>query len=157
MLVASIRETHSKWRRTRNGCVATRGVPFGMPRNSDRLPIWNGSQIRMAPESFELRVKVSPKFTLLRELRDLGVLFRSHSELKPRIWALGHKHPKPRTAPARKSPQLYFTKTIPCNVAFDAIKFIVVDVHDHKLFVFRVVAIMFASFFFPCSIPTGIL
>ena len=75
---------------------------------------------------------------------------------RPRIWALGHKHPKPRTAPARKSPQLYFTKTIPCNVAFDAIKFIVVDVHDHKLFVFRVVAIMFASVFFPCSIPTGI-
>ena len=36
------------------------------------------------------------------------------------------------------------------------VSFLVVDVHNHKLFVFRVVAIMFASFFFPCSIPTGI-
>ena len=67
---------------------------------------------------------------------------------RPRIWALGHKHPKPTTAPAGKSPQLYFTKTVPCSVGFAVINIIVVDVHDHKLFVFRVVAIMFASFSF---------
>ena len=40
-------------------------------------------------------------------------------------------------------------------VAFDWIKLVVVDVYDHKLFVIRVVAITFASAFFPCSIPTG--
>ena len=46
MVVASIRETHSKWRRTRNGCVATRGTqktsPFGI------APIRNGLQFRQA-------------------------------------------------------------------------------------------------------------
>ena len=47
MLVASIRETHSKWRRTRNGCVATRGTQKNIAiRNSSHsewLAIQTGS------------------------------------------------------------------------------------------------------------------
>ena len=55
MVVASIRETHWKWRRTRNGCVATRGAQKNIAvRNSSHsecLAIRTGFQFGMAPKS----------------------------------------------------------------------------------------------------------
>ena len=55
MAVARIRETHSKWRRTRNGRVATRGTQKNIAiRNSSHsewLAIRTGFQFGMAPSS----------------------------------------------------------------------------------------------------------
>ena len=66
MLVASIRETHSKWRRTRNGCVATRGAQKNSAvRNtshSECLAIRTGFQFGMAPKSEWLDSEFDSKF-----------------------------------------------------------------------------------------------
>ena len=51
MLVASIRETHSKWRRTRNGCVATRGTQKNIAIRNSSHSEW----LVIANDAFSIR------------------------------------------------------------------------------------------------------